>query len=651
MISKKESENIFYKPKVVRVEPKVIAAEQHEDAAVDNNPMEELANEIDFLLSGFANISEEYQRLLNVLIKRADIRNISLDVKGLAESDQAISNALSKLYGKQPNSLSYSAYVDLLKHEYTVSAAHIAKSIDTDNTYDIDEILKSSDINNNPIIQSISVIKRAYKKYMLEQDAYDLLKAENIVKKMADSQSAYSAVDNADTLVDGEKITDRRPIDHNKKNKVNSIIRDCIPCAERNIGILEKFTKSKVLNDFLKMMFNRYFNLLLSIARMKLSIYGVYFTNDICALINYLSNIICVPDLRAMTILLKSMVIKVKALIKEMYGDYGFGIAGEPFAAFITAGMDSLMSLLNRLMTMVFSSIDCILNSIRIQLYKLNATEEIDELNAELGYDTNLATDTDITGRFNVPELNDFFVTLRESKESMEASVYSIIDQMNKKLLGEDESEEKALTLFDTLDKHTRLISLLQEITSIKEAYGNSLNPNDWDKLKKSICKAASARYPWLEAISEDLLGLRESVEDIIDGRNDNNDDNDDNNSNKDDEVILIDDTLDRDLIEDDLLDILDDDEFKDLFDKYYDSDKDIQNNRSSWDDDLINRYKTTTDNIKNTLYKINNTTNDSPTVISLPVVRISFDDCLRSADLFTATKSEIDAWINKTIS
>jgi len=626
-LSKENKDKLFQVPVLRRDEPEVIAAEIESDQSSqlkkNENALREFAKEITSLLEGYSLLAKDYQKLIDILVTRANMLGIKLNPSDYPD-DQSLSNALVTIYGTATvGTITFQEYVDLLKYEQTTAGAYVATTVNLENAFDdVDELLKNG-LAQNPIVGAIGVIKEKFYKEISDSGYTQLNLTDILVQRLAEAQSSISSASETNKLADGELATDKvdSPADKNKQSKLDKALQDCIPCLDRSFGIAEDFKKGDLLQVYVDLMFEKLFANLKELIRLKLSIAGTYFSQDICQIISLLGNYTCVPDLMAILTLLKSMMMNFKRLLEVEFKSLSIGLPAAPMGAFVNAGLDALVMLITKVFSTIFSSLECVLMSLQIQLSKLG-------ISVDLGAD-----DVRSAG-------NDFYSTLRKGKADLEAQFYALIEQITKKLRINIFGTGQTLDIMDQLNQVSSYVSLVTEILNTKKAFDN-LTGSDWDRLRKGICVAAySGNHPWLDLVDDWIDGYSDD-----DGSDDGSGDGDDDDGGG---VIIADDSLPDDLFEDDPVDLLDNDYWREYWRRLgYRYDPENGDDIIQLDEDLLNKYNTTKSQLMrtHTALKARGSLDGRS---ALPVIRLDFSKCLEANDIQDFSASEINEWINK---
>jgi len=639
-ISQENKERLFKVPVIKRDEPRVAASDvvinKGSQLKKEENALRDFAKEVGSLLDGYTRLGTDYQKLIDVLTTRANLLGMSLSI-GDYPNDQQLSNALVTLYGSSDvNNISFSEYVDLLKYEQTTAGAYVATTVNLENAFDDVNELLNKDFTDNPVIGAIGVVKQKFNEEILDSSYPQLHIVELLVQRLAEAESSYSSVSEMDKLADGERATENDGDNPGKKDKLEELINDCIPCMNRSFGLAEDFRKGDMLQAYIDLMFQKFFANLKELARLKLSILGTYFSKDICRIIKMLGNYICVPDLMAIVTLLKAVLMKYKKLLEVEFENISIGMPAAPIGMLINTGLDALLMLLTKLFSTIFSSIECVLASLQIQLSKLG-------IDADLG-----AEDVNDAAQ-------DFYTTLRKGKTDLEAQFYAVVEQITKKLRFNVLGSGDAIDILDQIENASSYLSLVSEILSIKEAYNESSEAGFWDRMGKAICVAAyGSKYPWLEVIDE-------WIDDLTDGGStptppgggttttgDPSTPTDGTDGEDGGGITIGDGSLPIDIFDDDPIDLLDDDYWKEYWKNLgYRYNPENGDDIIVFDESLLNKYK----NTKNRLLRNHTALNASDSIegrTSLPVIRLDFSKCLEAHNLDGFDASEINEWINK---
>jgi len=605
-IDKDNSNRLFYRPSIKREEPFVSPADNITYSSIpeppdSNSSASDTADEILYIYDNLNFIIDDYAKLLDVLIKRADMRGLELFLYDLLRSDKDLSSAIYSIFGEQKSSLKFGDYLDLLIYEKElVTASTIAE-------------INQVSSGDSSIKYNIGKIKGLFITYIYEKGAEDLLMSNLIVNRISEINSVKSALAEVDKTADGGKLTNKI-YDKDKKNKLDKWIQDCVPCQNRSFGIYEDFKKMQPFKAFIDMTWKRLLGELRYLANLRLSISGVYFSQDICRLIDQLtpSKWRCVPDIQAILNLLQMSSFRLKKLIRTEFSNINISVDSIPISIATGAVADSLVAMLSKIVNNVFSAIDCYLTSIELQTAKLDDS------------------------------VREFYVGLKQNYDDTYSWLMGLIGELNKIIRQDITFGDSITKLYSEIDKIAGWISLTQEILSTYNNYKGIIDPNEWKRIGKSICATAYGNtHPWLEAIIDITI---------------DNDDTDDRTpignppTNTDPKpkpkpkpiskpVIIKDNTLPSDFFSNDPLNILKDPKFKQYYSNI-DFDDTLENGDDILriDDSIINRYTSISEAIEPYAIELD----------FLPVKFFTFDNCISAEGLSDYTEEQINEWINK---
>lgn len=145
------------------------------------------------------------------------------------------------------------------------------------------------------------------------------------------------------------------------KNAIFTIAKDCIPCIDRLLDILE-LRPDLMLMGVLKLDIQARLGFLAEIGNMltSVSIYG-----DICGLISSLLNFKCIPDLQRIIVLLSALLMKF-ALELDGLLDFLIQLVTPIFGPIL----GSLSALLDQFIQIILAPINCIIDELQRQVEK-----------------------------------------------------------------------------------------------------------------------------------------------------------------------------------------------------------------------------------------------------------------------------------------
>lgn len=646
-ISKDNSNKLFHKPVVKRDEPEVTLELPLKDLPYSepesNKDYEDFTQRLKALTDAYVLVVNDLNKLLNVLIRRAEMDKISLPLAELCRQDSNLSNAVQTVYNQQPDSLSFGQFTNLLRLEKSIISKETSSVVSL--TEDIKTSLSSI---SNPVLRAIGVIKDSFHKHLIDQGAEYLLLADTIVDSIAKNQSSQSALNfmpegyvlDEDLLNDTSDEAGKKK--KNNKNKLSKLVEECIPCGDRFYGLWESFRLSKPIDLFIQLYTENLLGELDKLLKLKLAIANPQLMNSLCSMINYISDYMCLPDIVAILSLFKLQLGRLKAMFKEI--TLNAALPGEYINAFIKPALDALFTMVARLLSTAFSPIYCLMDSIQVQA---------DKAGLDAGFDQN-----EIKSRER--ELHQMLVQSMQSLESWVSGVLKEIEAMLSLSVGRTNDITAILA---QMDKYMQWIGLLGEIYSfyqnLHKSYPVKLNKLQMkdllNKSAKAICVASYANKSWLslfDNLEDDLTGTGgdDDSGDDQNGDDGNNTggDGDDGGDDDKDVIIITDESLGDDFYDDDALDLLDDQEWKDKFNNSL-PDATLSQGESNLrpDEDDLNRYKLLKQRMLLAKKTLKNT--DQDTTAGIPSIIINFQSCIDKFNL-SGDPVLVNEWISRIV-
>jgi hypothetical protein len=669
-ISKQSASKLFSTHTVERQEPFVERVDFHADpnsytAEPDQN-YTSYVQQMNRLAYGFDSMSIEYDKLIDILIKRAELRDVKLQVTDIAKSDMSFANALSVLYGKQIKEIDFAAYVNLLKHEQIIASSHTVQLVNVDNPQ-LPDIKNTSSVISQPESAAITAIKKEYLKYLTNNNFDDLLMVDILIYNQHTALSGKASVQKLSETTDGRSVLRQGNASLENEDKIKDLLDECFPCAERSLMVLGQMPKIKLWDYFINNLWKQFLSQLQQLAQMKLALTNTGVGSSLCSMINILANSMCLPDLVALLALVKMMIAKVKnALVGKFNLSAGAAI-NDLVSLIIQPVLDAVLSLLMRAISSVLSPIDCVLDSIQYEMDK--TLPAINEVSAELGY-SSLAQPLSIQSP--VRDIRKLMSDIQREKQDIEAKILTFINEKTKNWELKLFDENEALDLYIDLDRYMRFAGMVYEIIDLSKTVGKALKSGMTEEEKREayqrICSHSITNgKPWINIIDVnddpspigDPRGTRgkdrTNPRDPIDPTRPIGDPGPPIGVPGYDGDLIVDISIPPDFYDgEDIVSVLDDSEIKKIIDGLtYDTSVQDGSDPLALSDDLISNYRTQKIQFKNNISTINNIikSNDTTDVQNFFVVgRVDFASCLALNNLQGQSDEQIQNWINKII-
>lgn len=655
-LNKESSDRLFDKPSIEWIDPKVVTVGVDDitpSVTISKDKYTKHVEGLRFLSRGFDGIALEYDKLIQILIRRADLRNIAYPAAEKAKGNLLIANAIKQLYGTQIKQIVFVDYIKLLEHEQKLASAHTAALVSPEKI-----TLPTTDAANNimanPEINAINVIKRDYKNYLVEMDAEDLLLIDILIYNKYVAGSNKSLIREVATTTDGNAL-DAVSDNIDNKSKIEELVKECLPCLERTIDLLGEYPKGGVWGFFKDEVWRHFLSQLQQLARLKLAILSFQFGAGLCSLINMFANSVCLPDLVAVVALIKMMIARTRFLL---IGKFNLSL-GSPLndmvSLIVSPILDALIALLVRVINGVLSPIDCVLTSIEKELNKIfPAINEVfnTEIDANIGFSPRR-------------HANELIESLIEGRNQIETQVLTFINEKTKDWDLKLTDENEALDLYINLDQYTRTAGMIYEIIDLFKNVGKAIQTGLTDEEKRQryrdICQhSISFKKPWLQVIRIDNPppddddgggGGDEGDGDILPDPRDRDDDIID--IDIDDGIIIIDITIDDDIFDDDdIIDILDDPIVREILeDLGYPETVEGGEHPLKLDNEFLKRYNIIKQSVKDTITKVDSIKSMQDVRMDDAIVTstVNFNDCINLYDLDGSSKQQIQNWIDIT--
>ncbi len=611
-INKYQADKLFNTPNIIRDEPYVVPADV-KTVTIPSNPsdktkleLQDAAKFINFLTDGFTNVRDDYKKLLNVLLTRAAMRNISL---AIISDNAALIMAVNNFFGQNKTSISFEEYVDILIYEYQIGTKQSLAGL-TGDTFDVDSVRK----------HNITIIKDAFTRYLFQIGAEDLVIANDIIGKIANTNSSLSSLQTINQLNDGSTITDKavnNDADNNLKDKLKNIIDDCIPCNSRITGTYLDFIQKPLFHELKNILLQKYAANLQQLLQLRFTLLGSLFSDDICKLINLLKNLQCLPDLQAIKSLLNMMQFKYRKTLQTKIADISLSKI-DPIGMSINTTLDAIVTYLTQLVNSVFSSIECVLTSFEAGSNKVGIIDQ------------------------------SFYDTLHKGYTDTYNSVIGSIHEVQRMLSQDCTTNNAIAELMRLLISVKQYSAIVSEVYTTIKTYKSLVNVEGfWPKMYKSICAAAyGSSYPWLNVIT-DVVGpdTNSPIGDSVIG------DPLPPNGNIPGGIIIGDVSLPKDFFDNDPLDIVSDP----LFQQYYNNINFYETVETGPSPLRLNtsdlqRYRSTKQKLQSLQSTLRTNDNGNGGVLfeHLPVIFLSFQNCISSEGLVDYSQQQINEWINK---
>lgn len=505
-INTSSSHNLFAKPSINYIEQKVVGGTDNIDVTFLNEnvtPLTQFNNQLIFLAKGYDTIIIEYDKVLQVLITRAEMRNLKLPV-----NTPALKQASQVLFGKQIAEIPFAKYVELLKYETELVAATVSNIVDP-----LDPQIKipeSTSVEQN----AINVIKQAMGNYLIEQGAQDLILTNIAVTNSQNAASKKSQVAVlAERLDETNSLSNPNPSVSTSKTTAEKLIEECLPCLERSLYGINDIMKSEYWTVTFSFLQNNLVSMLQQLDKIKVALVGESnFISSLCALIDMLTRSFrCLPDLLGFIAFLNTLMSKFNNLL---IGDYKISSPLSNMATMlVSSSLDALVAVMLKILESVLSPIMCIITSLEYESKKY-WTEGIDL----------------------TPRLSDgtpFNTILDMSKEHMEYLKTMIVTYVNDSLKGWQEklmSEDKTLDCLMRIQIASQFVNILNEIYQLGKKYKSLKFRDIFDGNKRKevyleICKNSFAGEPWKNFViipTDSKIGLQltPDLENIGNGNN-----------------------------------------------------------------------------------------------------------------------------------
>ena len=435
-INKDQADKLFNIPNITRDEPYVVPADI-KTISVPSNPddktkleLQDAAGFINFLTDGFTNVRDDYKKILSVLLTRASMRDISLTI---TSDNAALIMAVNNFFGQNKTSVSFEEYVDILIYEYQTGTKQSLAGL-TGDTFTVDSVRK----------HNIKIIKDAFTQYLFQIGAEDLVIVNDIIGKIANTNSSLSSLQTVNQLNDGSTITDKAvnsDANSDLKDKLKNIIDDCIPCNARITGTYLDFIQKPLFHELKNILLQKYAADLQQLLQLRFTLLGSLFSDDICKLINLLKSLQCLPDLQAIKSLLKMMQFKYQKTLQAKIADISLSKI-DPIGMSINTTLDAIVTYLTQLVNSVFSSIECVLTSFEAESSKLGIIDQsfydtlhkgyTDTYNSVIGsiHEVQRMLSQDCTTNMAIAELMRLLISVKQYS-AIVSEVYTTIKTYN----------------------------------------------------------------------------------------------------------------------------------------------------------------------------------------------------------------------------
>lgn len=657
-LNKSSESKLFNVPSVQREDPLVQRVSEYTASdknnisyGEDRTAYQKYVDQMNYLALGFDNIVLEYDKLIDVLIKRAKLRNVSLPVSDKIKDSLQIANSIITIFGKEINSIDFEQYVELLKYEQIIASSHTA-SLVNESDPQLQLIKDKAAVISQPEVGAINTIKKEYQTYLNENDFDDLLIIDILVYNQYTAASNKSTIVSVSDTTDGNNILENNQPGPDEESKLEKIIDDCFPCLDRTIGILGELPKLKIWEYFINEMWKHFLSQLQQLARLKLALTHFGFGAAICSIIDILFNNLCLPDLVSLLAIIKMMIAKVKnALVGKFNLSAGAAI-NDLVTLIVSPVLDAILALLIRAITTIFSPLECIIDNLNREINKIFPA--VNEVTEDLGFGP---LTEPINLRTGSAEVRRMISDIQKERIELENKILTFINEKTKSWELKIWDENEALDLYIDLDRYARFVGMLYEIIDlvsvIKDATKSGMTEKEKQEAYQKICSHSIVyRKPWIDLIPVDLDGDdgNSFIQDI-----DNNIDNGEDPSNG--YVppvwVVYDDTVGDNFFDgDDITTVLDDETIEEIINNLnYDDTTSGGQDPLTLDQNLIDNYRQTKNRFKNLRDRYKNLKpidKDQHDTIGFVVGTVDFAECLNRSNLQNYSQEQLNSWINK---
>lgn len=653
--------DLFKKTIITRSEPLVGGGEvdqfipgEYNEELNQKTPGELLDEKLVFLAEQFDNIINQYDMLLEVLEKRANLKNIKITQKDL-ENNKALADACLVVFGERPSTLNFNTYIKVLKYQQVFAAEQVSKNADasTPDDVNLNQIISSA----GPEIQAMAVIQQAFVKKMQENDFPELLFTNAIVVNQQTAASAKSATQSI-----AERNDNHSPFNgsylspREQKDFLKDWLKDCFPCLDRSLYSMRDDLGIRKLSLLgLDYLLSSWLNQLQELAKIKMAIADFNLIGNFCQFADFLkTKVNCVPDLLALYYLYKSSKLNFDKLI------WNLSLEITDFTSvlmnFILKGVgDAILGVMTKIMASVLSPIYCILTELEAHARKIDPLYFI-PADQPVGALPNLVQDVN-TSLFSKEQYIN--IKTRELFNDLQNKIITISNQLINQSYG-------------TNKQHTSLMELTSEIATIGPwigmvlsfvELGKSMEFNNkdfnWDVFVKNVCvKSYTENKSWLTAVEipnttiNEILSKNRGLSEQEGGAS--------QVAQNGTSFIIVDSSLPEDYFaEDDIETLLNNPIFQEAVQKE-DEKASLEKGTSPFalDNDLVKRYQIMKDSFQTFKSAANNAVEEKESLYEnlkaggfYPSKVINTSSCITSSGLSGYTEEQIQSWISKVTS